>query len=62
VFAGQEEKIAGIQGPCNLTEQQKAVAWGNILKVLTEKYPGLSKYCETELAPGTTKFTIVNGN
>lgn len=57
-FAGPEEKITRIQGPCDLTEQQKAVAWENVLEVLTEKYPGLPRYCETEHA---NKFTIVNG-
>lgn len=60
-FAGPEEKITRIQGPCVLTEQQKAVAWENVLEVLAEKHPGLPAYCETELAPNANKFTIVNG-
>jgi len=53
-----EEKITRIQGPCDLTEQQKAVAWDNVLEALVERYPGLPKYCETETA---NNFTIVNG-
>jgi hypothetical protein len=44
-----------------VTEQQREVARGNVLEVLTEKYPGLSKYRGTEPAPNAKKFTIVNG-
>jgi len=57
-FADVDETITRIQGPCGLTEQQKAVARDNVLEVLAEKNPGLSTYCETETA---NNFTIVNG-
>ena len=49
-----------IGGPCNLTEQQKDIAWKNVLEAVKEKYPEHSKYCETRRSHTTKMFIVVN--
>ena len=49
-----------VKGPCNLTNQQAAIAWKNVLKELAEKYPEYLKYCEMTPRPTTKIFMVVN--
>ncbi len=55
-----DHKINVVGGPCDLTEQQKAIAWKNVTYALTENYPEVLKYCETEVTPNSQIFIVVN--
>ena len=55
-----EHKIIVVGGPCDLTEQQKAIVWKNVTDALTENYPEVLKYCETEVTPSSQTFIVVN--
>ena len=54
------QKIA-LNSSCNLTEQQRAIAWSNVFEAVTEKYPKLSTYCAANGAPTTQKLVLDYG-
>lgn len=60
-IAEAELNIVRIEGLCDLTDQQRHTAWKNVTKAVTEKYPLVSEYCETDIVPNIKAFIVVNG-
>ena len=60
-LAVAELNIVKIGGPCDLTDQQRHTTWKNVTNTLTEKYPLVLEYCETDIAPSIKSFIVVDG-
>ena len=53
--------IVKIEGPCDLTDQQRHTAWKNATKAVTEKFPQVSQYCELDITPSIKTFIVIDG-
>ena len=60
-LAVAELNIVRVEGPCDLTDQQRHTAWKNVTKAVAEKYPLVAEYCETDIVPNVKAFIVVDG-
>lgn len=61
VKPGDHVPINVMGGTCKLTEQQKDIAWKNVIEALAEKYPEHLKYCEVKPTTYARTLVVVNG-
>lgn len=59
--ASQKYPWAKSQGPCSLTEQQKSIAWNNVVEAMKSEHPKHSEYCQLEAPASHIRFSVVEG-